>query len=714
MERKTGVAVPLGALYTKESPSVGEYTSLKPFADFCKKCGLGVIQLLPVNDTGFESSPYSGLSAFALHPLYINISALPEFEQAYATDKAFAGAYRTFVKENRFHNRFDYAKILSEKIRLLHLLYAWIEKQIASESRSTLKQSNPKIKEVTVVNTSSFVQQLMAQTDKFIRENKWVISYAVYKNLKDIAMQASWKEWPENLRHLSREQVMLRWNNKALKSSHTFFVWVQMRAAEQFKDAAKYVESQNIILKGDIPILMNEDSADTWANPEFFIHELRAGSPPDGENKCGQNWGFPIYNWDRLEADNYSWWKERIANASQFYKAFRIDHVLGFFRIWAASENDTTAYSGHVEPYKTISLKELLASGFTEERICWLSKPHIPTSLIQNITCNYEEAHRILSLVAERIGNEELWLFKKEIKGDRQFYSYSFCENDAEKDTRIKEALCSKWRDKTLLELTKNHYAFTWCYGETTAWNSLNETEKLILLAFKETLDASQERAWKKQGNTLLRALTASSDMTACAEDLGAVPGVVPDVLKKLGILSLRVIRWTRDWANVKSPFIRFEDYPELCVMTSSVHDSSTLRQWWTNEKESVSSFLQLWDTDDENPLFDNTAPFNGSEEFSPEVAKFCLESAAFTQASWYIIPLQDLLFLDKNYYLEDMDFERINIPGTVNGFNWTYRMPVMLDKLSENNKIISNITHIANIHDNWKAPEKKNETDIQ
>lgn len=716
MERKTGVSVPLSALYTKNSPSTGEYTSLKPFADFCKTAGLSVIQLLPVNDTGFESSPYNGLSAFALNPLYIDISALPEFEQAYASDKAFAGAYRTFVKENRWHNRFDYTKVLSEKIRLLHLLYAWVEKQIAVESNTVVKPSNSKVKEVTVVTTGSFVQQLLLQIEKFTRENKWIIPYAVYKNIKDIMQQASWKEWPENLRHLTREQMKLRWNNRALKSSHTFFVWLQMRAAEQFKDAADYVAEQGIVLKGDLPILMNEDSADTWANPEFFIHELRAGSPPDEGNSLGQNWGFPIYNWDRLEADNYSWWKERIANASQFYKAFRIDHVLGFFRIWASSENDTSAYNGHVEPYKAITQKALLNAGFTETRIRWLSKPHIPTAVIQEAAGSYEDAVRILNTVAERIGNEELWLFKKEITGDKCFYEQTFFENsaDTEKDRCVKEALSRKWRDRTLNEITKNHFVFTWSYGETTAWNSLNDVEKMMLMALKAAADSSQEKVWKKQGTTLLRALTVSSDMTACAEDLGAVPSFMPDVLKKLNILGLRVIRWTRNWQKDKSPYTRFESYPELCVATTSVHDSSTLRQWWTDEKESVKSFLKLWDTDDDNPLFDNTAPFTGSEEFSPKIAQFCLESAAFNSAAWYVIPLQDLLFLDKNYYLEDMEQERINVPGTVNGFNWTYRMPVSIEKLCENKKIVSDINHLAKIHDSWKAPEKNNESDVQ
>ena len=191
--------------------------------------------------------------------LYISIESLPEFDAAFKSNKAFAGAYKTFKKEFKYHGRYDYEKILNEKIRILHLLYSWIEKQILSESKVTLSDSKSKTKVVTAVAEKSYAQQFEMETNKFVKENKWVVSYAVYKNLKDSAMQASWKEWSENLQHLSREQIQLRWNNRALKSSHNFFVWCQMRAAEQFKDAADYVKSLGITLKGDLPILMNEE-----------------------------------------------------------------------------------------------------------------------------------------------------------------------------------------------------------------------------------------------------------------------------------------------------------------------------------------------------------------------------------------------------------------------------------------------------------------------
>lgn len=728
MERKTGVVVPLAALNTKDCPAVGEFTALKPFADFCKQAGLSVIQLLPVNDTGTQSSPYSGLSAFALHPLYLNISALPEFDDAMKSDHTFAGAYHTFEKEFKIPQkndeageskksggkknsadgittfiqgeRFDYDRILSEKIRILHLLYAWIEKQVYSESKKMPADSHTKTQVVTAVNGMSFGQQFISQTEKFVRDNKWVIPYAVYKNLKDAAMQASWKEWPENLRHLSRDQIMLRWNNRALRSSHNFFVWCQMRAAEQFKSSSDYIRSQNIILKGDLPILMNEDSCDAWAWPEFFNHDLRAGSPPDGENPMGQSWGFPTYNWDRLAADNYSWWKDRIAVAANYYSAFRIDHVLGFFRIWAVDQNESTAFLGHTEPYRAFTRKELTELGFDDSRIRWLSQPHVPTQLADDITWNRDESHRALSLVMDRIGNEELWLFKKDITSDKQIYSTQFFANDTDKDSRLKDVLAKKWRDRALIEVTKDHFVRVWSYSDSTAWKSLsNEEQHKLVDIFKEN-EEKDNNLWKKQATTLLSAITAASDMTACAEDLGAVPAVVPDVLRKLNILSLRVVRWCRDWWASGSPYVPLTEYPEMSVTTTSVHDSPTLRQWWCDEKDSVREYIKLWDSEDENPLFDNTAPVKADEPFSPNVASFCLGSAASSASNWYINPLQDYLYLEQKYYLENKNDERINIPGSVNTFNWTYRSPVTIEELMNNKSIINSIRNIVQIHD--------------
>ena len=670
MKKRTGIVVPLSALYTKDCPSCGDFLALKDLADFCKKAGFSIVQLLPVNDTGTQSSPYSGLSAFALHPLFIRINALPEFAAAMKGNKAFATAYKAFEKELGYKKRFDYDAVLGEKTKLLHLLFNYIEKKNSKDEAEANK--------------------LNKELAKFVRSNQWIIPYAVFKNIKDENMQASWKSWDESIQKLSYDQIKLKWQNKAKKSSHDFFVWCQFRASEQFKEGAESLRAKKIILKGDIPILMNEDSVDCWTYPEFFRQELRAGSPPDGGNPMGQNWGFPTYDWDRLEADEFTWWKDRIKTSAQYYDAFRIDHILGFFRIWASKENETTAYLGHTIPYADFTRKTLNELGFDDDRIKWISEPHIPTDTIESITWNHDEATAVLEKVCDRVKTEELWTFKKEIDGDKEIYAMNFFEDEG-KNNAVKNALAEKWRDRSLIQIKKDRFIKVYAFENSTAWKTLSGEEQEKLRKLFEEIEVKENKLWEKQATTTLSAIVHASDMIPCAEDLGVNLPVMPEVLKKLDILSLKVIRWTRQWEKPGQPYIPFADYPELSVATTSVHDSSTLRQWWNQEKDSVWAFI--------NSVECENKP-DGNSAFTPEIAEFILRSLASCKSALLINPLQDYLFLEHSFYLENEDDERINIPGSVNTFNWTYRIPVTIEEMSGNKGLLNKIKTIVETHD--------------
>ncbi len=730
MEKRTGVVVPISALYTKDCVAVGDFLALKDFADFCSEAGLSVIQILPVNDSGTHSSPYSGLSAFALHPLYIRIEALPEFKDAFEHNKNFACQYKNFVKKNKYSKRFNYTEVLNEKITLLHLIYNHIEKILEADEKK-LESALNNI-DLNKNEENSYSIKFKDELNKFTAQNKWIIPYAVFKNLKDTFMQSSWKQWEKNFSLMKSSEITLRWNNKALRSSHNFFVWCQMRASEQFKESADYLRSKNIILKGDIPILMNEDSVDCWSKPEFFNQEERAGSPPDGENPLGQNWGFPTYNWERIAFDEYKWWKERVRIASNYYSAFRIDHILGFFRVWAVNEKESTAYLGHTIPYETFSRADLEKLGFDDGRLAWLCKPHIPTSLIEDITWNHEEAEKVLETVCTRVKSEELWNFSDAIKGDRDIYSKKFFDDEA-KDLRVKNALVQKWRDRALLEIEKDKFVPVYAFRNSTAWKSLSEEEKEKLLSLFENLSQKENVLWKQNALESLVPIVNSTGMTACAEDLGANIECMSEVLEKLQILSLKVVRWCREWQNQNQPFISFKDYPERSVCTTSVHDSCTLRQWWNEEKQSVEHFIKICEEENLHPfkksensfqknsqklqgeLFDEEIEIevcekgNSLEEqnFNADIADFVLQNCAESSSAWFINPLQDYLFLEQKYYLPNPQDERINVPGSVNEFNWTYRIPVKIQELKANKNLIQKIKNIAFIHDKNQKDSK-------
>ncbi|MCR5254220.1 MAG: 4-alpha-glucanotransferase [Treponema sp.] len=671
LKKITGVAVPLGALYTKENPVIGEYPDLAVFAEFCKKSGIDLIQLLPVNDTGTQSSPYSGLSAYALHPIYIRLKDIPEFQPLYDSDQKFKEKYDEFVSKYDFTLRYDYDGISKAKGALLLELYATTE---------------------TYKNGSAD-----AALSKWISSNDWVKTYAVYKNLKHTYEQASWKSWHKEDQQKTPEELKKLWTTKAFLKEHLFHAWCQMIADSQFTAATKKVHELGIKIKGDMPILMNDDSCDAWAYPQFFNQNLRAGSPVDNENPAGQNWGFPTYNWKNLKADNYSWWKKRLTVSEKYYDAYRLDHILGFFRIWAIPDTDANAINGHTEPYSCLKLEDLHNLGFDDNRIRWLSQPHIPTGAIEDITWNHDSAHKILSVFCDKLDGEELWLFKKTVKGSQQIYWTNlseYCNDDAA--NRIRQRLVEYWSNRTLLEVAKNKFVPLWIYFKSTSWQSLNDYEKGQLQKEFEALDKKNEALWKKQSDEILSALTKSVKMTPCGEDLGVNIECVPVVMEKNGILGLRVIRWCRKWSENGQPFVPFSDYTSLSVATTSVHDSSTLRQWWNDEKDGVKAFV-----------YENAADFGinqewseaeklASSEFTPELAEKLLHSCAKANSMWFIVPIQDFLYTEKRYWLENAADERINIPGSVTKFNWTYRLPVDISELMNDENLVEKIKAAA------------------
>lgn len=649
IEFLTGTAIPVGALKTADSCGVGEFLDLIPFADFCKKAGLKLIQLLPVNDTGTESSPYSALSAFALHPLYISLKSLPEVEGKEELLKEITKLQKKYEKLPRF----QYRELRRKKLELLQKIFESEKEKIISSS----------------------------ELSKWIKNNPWIQVYSIFMQKKEKKHEASWKEWGEA--QPTKKELDDLWKDKKNQDGNLFYAWVQMRLDEQFAKASKYAQSLGIKLKGDIPIMMNEDSCDAWAFPEYFNDEMRAGSPPDGPNPVGQNWGFPIYNWDNLKKDDYSWWKNRLIQASKYYQVYRIDHVLGFFRIWATPQRESTAMLGWTQPFEPITTDELHNLGFSDDRITWLSVPHVPTNQIEAVNNgDYLGTHGILAKIMDRIGNEEMWRFKPEIKGEKDIWASDIPDN-------VKPRLAEFWRNRALVKVADGLYSPLWTYHSTTAWQSLSDDEKYRLGQLIVTKYSRMEVLWEEQARTLLGDLTSCTDMVACAEDLGSNPESLPRVLNDLSILSLRVVRWSRNWNAPGEPYYQFGEYPYLSVTTSSVHDSSTARLWWLKEGDS-------WD-------FYRTFPGDSDVQpgsYNSKTARYLLSKMAESNSAFCIHPLQDFLGLVEDYFDENPDNERVNIPGSVNEFNWTYRLPVTIEKLIKNKELISEINNIVKIHE--------------
>ncbi len=648
----TGIAIPVGALKTAHSCGVGEFADLPALADLCAKAGIDLIQLLPVNDTGTESSPYSALSAFALHPIYIRLADLPE-----------AADFHKEIKELkiRFEDlpRFPYREVRTAKMELLGKIFNARRDEISAS----------------------------AELQDWIAANSWIVEYAVFMNIKYRNFEASWKSW-EKMKTPTHAEIKKQWNNPKYTQDHLFHAWIQMRLDTQFSAAVRYCAEKGIAVKGDIPIMMNEDSCDAWANPEFFRDDLRAGSPPDGENPSGQNWGFPIYNWENLANTGYSWWKNRLAHSARYYHAYRIDHILGFFRIWSIPYGESTGYLGWPNPHEPVTLQELASRGFSQDRLRWICEPHVETRLIEEVNNNdYLGSHGILGKLMNRIGTEELWLFKPEIAHESDIWK-------ADIPLKAKEALVQKWQNR-MLQITgrdekgKPLYYPIWQFRSTTAWQSLSVDEKNTLEALFADKAAKNEALWRNQALVLLGTLTKGTDMLACAEDLGSIPQSVPEVLSALGIYGLKVVRWARDWGANGQPFYKLDEYPQQSVTTPSVHDSSTLRGWWEMEG-GADQFLNVWKPEQAGFPEGTSAAFK--KGYSPEAAAFAIRTLASSRSNLCVFQIQDLLALSGDFYGQSCDEERVNIPGSVSPFNWTYRLPQTIETIQKNTTLITAI----------------------
>ncbi|MDR2444823.1 MAG: 4-alpha-glucanotransferase [Spirochaetaceae bacterium] len=646
-KRLIGVVVPVGALRGKGSVGVGEFPDLVEFARLCKKMDVGLIQILPVNDTGYENSPYGALSAFALHPIYLRIADLDE-ASGYKKNLDEIGA--KFDHETRI----PYYKLVTAKMELL---------------RKIFRDNTEKIERDAALSV-------------WLQNNGWVKAYAVFRRLKEANGEKSWKEW-KAFQIVSDRDIEALWNDPNQKVEHLFWVWLQYNLDKQFYDAARAIAEMGIILKGDLPILMNLDSCDVWAHPEYFHQNFSAGAPPDMYSPDGQNWGFPIYNWTAQSKDDYTWWKARIKAAEKYYKAFRIDHVLGFFRIWATSRHYESAAMGRFVPFAPIKKSELRELGFDEGRICWVTQPHIPTHEVWEAVQQLgggsnEDVNKVFQLALDRIGNEELWLLKKTAK-------YQTDIDALDIHPAGKAFLNGELSNRIFKEYDTDTYAFIWTYKKSRQYASLSDTEREALENFLSKKAEISEKKWESSAKKLLSVLTEGSSMTACAEDLGVNTECVPRVLKKLKILSLKVIRWERNWNKEGHPYIPYGNYPELSVCTTSVHDSMTLREWWNGEAD--------------QELF---AAFNGlpylPKNYNPGTARTFIRQAASARSQWRIFPIIDLLHLTPCWYADDPASERINVPGTSNEFNWNWRLPASIAEIGGDAELVNAVKELNGI----------------
>lgn len=309
-----GINTPLFSLYTKKSCGIGEYLDFLPLIDWCSSVGMDTLQTLPLNDTGLEASPYGAISAFALNPIHIQLAALPHLENYPDLLDSINEAKKTIPVIKRV----DYPKIRKEKEEIL--------KKYFDREKENIRKN-------------------IAFTD-FLNKNKsWLPSFALFKTIKGCQNNKAWEFWPENVKDY---QQAIK-NNQSYQQEMDWHIFVQYICFQQLSSVKRYADKKGILLKGDIPIMINRDSADVWQHPSLFNLNYSAGAPPDIYSSLGQNWEVPIYRWEEMEKKNFTWWKERLKVAENYYHLYRLDHVLGFFRFYAIPQGKS-GKEGHYIP----------------------------------------------------------------------------------------------------------------------------------------------------------------------------------------------------------------------------------------------------------------------------------------------------------------------------------------------------------------------------
>ncbi|PWU01463.1 MAG: 4-alpha-glucanotransferase [Bacteroidetes bacterium] len=648
--RGAGVAIPVFSLRSNNSMGIGEFLDLKLLVDWARKIGLKLIQILPVNDTisthtWEDSYPYKAISAFALHPIYLNLDSI--------AGKDHQSVLKGIRKKQKLLNdlpEIDYEQVMNLKWGLIQQLYGKLRKDVfASEDYKV-----------------------------FFEENKsWLEPYAAFSFLRDKFKTSDYSAWKENKNFDPKSISKLIAESQDYFDEIGIYYFVQYHLHLQLKEATAYGHKWGVILKGDIPIGVNRYSADAWQDPGLFHMDMQAGAPPDDFALRGQNWGFPTYYWEKMEEDGFEWWHQRFQQMSMYYDAFRIDHILGFFRIWTIPIHAVEGIMGHFVPSIPVHINEFGQNGisFDYYRYC---KPFITEYVLKEMLG--DDASIVKSfLQKDEDGTYSIKdLFSTQRRIEKHFDGLP--KND--QNNKIRTALFDLVSNVILFEQegskgTQFHFRFD--MNQTLSFKHLDHsTQENLKRLYINYYFRRQDHFWAEQAMHKLPALKRSTNMLVCGEDLGLVPHCVPDIMKQLGILSLEIQRMPKD---INTEFFDPANAPYLSVVTPSTHDMSTIRGWWEEDRAKTQRF------------FNNHLKHPGEAPFYCEawINKAIVIQHLYSPAMWSIFQLQDLMGIDGKLRRENPDDERINIPANPKHY-WRYRMHLTLEQLLKENDLIQEL----------------------
>ncbi len=657
-----GIAIPVFSLKSENSFGVGDFGDLKRMIDWAVSTQQKVIQILPINDTTMthawtDSYPYNSISIYAFHPMYADIKQMGTLK-----DKSAAAKFNKKQKELNGLPAMDYEAVNQTKWEYFRLIF---------------KQEGEK-----VLASGEF--------GEFFNANKeWLQPYAVFSYLRDAFQTPNFREWPRHSVYNTQDiEKMCR--PESVDYPHiALYYYIQFHLHLQLVAATKYAREHGVVLKGDIPIGISRNSVEAWTEPYYFNLNGQAGAPPDDFSVNGQNWGFPTYNWDVMEKDGYRWWMKRFQKMSEYFDAYRIDHILGFFRIWEIPMHAVHGLLGQFIPSIPMSREEIESYGlpFREEYLI----PYIHESFLGQVFGPHTDyVKQTFLLPAETPG---VYHMKPEFTTQREVESFFAGKND-ENSLWIRDGLYTLISDVLFVPDTKEKDKYHPRIGiqRDFIFRSLNEQEQN---AFNRLYDQyyyhRHNEFWRQQAMKKLPQLTQSTRMLVCGEDLGMIPDCVSSVMNDLRILSLEIQRMPK---NPMHEFGYLNEYPYRSVCTISTHDMSTLRGWWEEDYLQTQRYY--------NTMLGHygTAPTVATPELCEEVVRNHLKSNSIL----CILSLQDWLSIDGKWRNPNVQEERINVPSNPRNY-WRYRMHLTLEQLMKAEELNDKIREL--IKYTGRAPKK-------
>ena len=635
-----GVAIPVFSLRTKQSFGVGEFTDIPALVDWCKKTGLKLIQILPINDTTashtwLDSYPYAAISAFALHPLYLNVEKVADTKESKAI---VAGSEQERVRLNAL-DAVDYDGVMTAKWSAIKELYAL-------QKEKTFKSTD---------------------YEAYFELNKhWLVPYACFCYLRDINGTAQFSNWP-SFNTFKEDEIATLLDGEAYDEIALHY-FTQYHLHLQLKAATDYAHHSGIIFKGDIAIGISRDGADAWQHPKLYHMNLQAGAPPDDFAVKGQNWGFPTYNWQKMKQDGFAWWKQRFEQMRYYFDAFRIDHILGFFRIWSIPMHAVEGIMGYFVPAVPVHINEFRERGIWYDHTRF-TKPFINDNVLWE-KFGYDNDY-VKNTFLINNGNGSYTL-RDEVNTQRKVENHLASWNADNFTNKIKYGLFDLISNVILFEVEGSNgeqFHFRFGISSISSFKYLDEhTRRQLDDLYVNYFFRRQDYFWRQEAMQKLPALKRVTNMLICGEDLGLVPDCVPDVMKQLGILSLEIQRMPKDNSKV---FFHPNDAPYLSVVTPSTHDMSTIRGWWEEDKAKIQRFfnheLGQW----------GIAPYY----CEAWINKTIVLQHLYSPAMWSVFQLQDILGIDAHIRRQNPNDERINVPANPKNY-WRYRMHISLEDL--------------------------------